>query len=148
MRAAHVGGPAITARADARITRAGSTIRRLRLDELPQLWNVARGDMLLVGPRPEDPRFVDLNDPVHRRVFTAIPGITGLTQLAYVNEADLLDGEDPERHYREVILPAKLALDCRYLDARSPRLDLWIIAQTIGAALGRPPSQAAIDRVA
>jgi len=147
MRSSEPGrGPALTTGLDPRITRVGRLLRRYRLDELPQLWNVARGEMLLVGPRPEDPRFVDFSDPVHRRVFRATPGITGLTQLAYSKEATLLDLVDPERHYRHEILPAKLELDRRYLDRRSLRLDLWILGQTVFAAFGHPPTMAEIDR--
>lgn len=138
-------GPGISLRDDARVTRMGRLLRRVRFDELPQLWNVVRGDMLLVGPRPEDPRYVDLDDPLHRRVFMAKPGITGPTQLAYASEADLLDPADPEAHYRRVILPAKLALDARYLANRSASLDLWILAQTLTTALGRPPSIGTIE---
>lgn len=138
-------GPNLTGPADARVTRVGRLLRRFRLDELPQLWNVARGEMLLIGPRPEDPRFVNLEDPLHRLVFTARPGITGLTQLAYLNEAEMLDQADPERHYREVILPQKLRLDADYLRRRSVGLDVWILAQTVCAALGRPPSLQEIE---
>lgn len=141
-------GPAVTARADGRLTTVGRALRRLRLDELPQLWNVARGEMRLVGPRPESPRFVDLGDPVHREVFTVRPGITGLTQLLYVDEADLLDGGDPERQYREAVLPQKVRLDLAYLRHRSARLDLWILAQTPRALIGRaivPPAAIRAD---
>jgi lipopolysaccharide/colanic/teichoic acid biosynthesis glycosyltransferase len=138
-------GPAVTVSNDRRVTRVGSLLRRFRLDELPQLWNVARGEMLLVGPRPEDPRFVDLSDPLHREVFMAMPGITGAAQLAYVNEAELLDSDDPDRHYRKEILPHKLELDAAYLRRRSPNLDAWILVQTILAAVGRPPSRDAIE---
>jgi lipopolysaccharide/colanic/teichoic acid biosynthesis glycosyltransferase len=138
-------GPAVTVSNDRRVTRVGGLLRRLRLDELPQLWNVARGEMLLVGPRPEDPRFVDLSDPLHREVFMAMPGITGAAQLAYVNEADLLDSDDPDHHYRKEILPHKLELDAAYLRRRSPNLDAWILVQTILAAVGRPPSRDAIE---
>lgn len=141
---ADVGAP-ITASRDGRVTRVGAILRRYRLDELPQLWNVARGEMLLVGPRPEDPRFVDLADPLHRLVFSATPGITGLTQLAYADEADMLDVADPERHYREVILPRKLALDADYLRRRSTRLDVWILGQTLLTAIGRRTPLAAIE---
>lgn len=138
-------GAAITTSGDLRVTRVGAILRRYRLDELPQLWNVARGEMLLVGPRPEDPRFVDLADPLHHLVFTATPGITGLTQLAFADEADMLDVADPERHYREVILPRKLALDADYLRRRSTRLDLWILGQTLLTAIGRRTPLAAIE---
>jgi lipopolysaccharide/colanic/teichoic acid biosynthesis glycosyltransferase len=138
-------GPAVTGRRDRRVTRVGEVLRRYRLDELPQLWNVARGEMLLVGPRPEDPRFVALDDPLHRLVFAAMPGITGLTQLAFADEAEMLDTADPERHYREVILPRKLALDADYLRRRSTALDLWILGQTVLTALGRRTPPQAIE---
>jgi lipopolysaccharide/colanic/teichoic acid biosynthesis glycosyltransferase len=137
-------GPAVTLATDDRVTRLGAWLRRHRLDELPQLWNVAQGSMLLVGPRPEDPRFVDLGDPLHRVVFMAKPGITGLTQLAFADEGAMIDSDDPERHYREVILPRKLAVDADYLRRRSLRLDLWILGQTILTALGR---QTPIDAI-
>jgi lipopolysaccharide/colanic/teichoic acid biosynthesis glycosyltransferase len=130
-------GVAVTARDDPRVTRVGRTLRRYKLDELPQLWNVLRGDMALVGPRPEDPTYVDLRDPVHRRVFSARPGITGLAQLEYRHEAEMLDGPDPETTYRELILPAKLALDLAYLDRRSVGLDLRILARTAAAIVAR-----------
>src|SRR5205085_11316147 len=129
-------GPGITTRDDPRVTRIGAILRRFRLDELPQLVNVLRGEMSLVGPRPEDPRYVDFDDPLHRRVFTARPGITGLAQLEFHDEARLLVGDDPERRYREVVLPAKLAIDARYLDDPSVRRDLVILGRTIGAILG------------
>lgn len=133
-------GPGLTTAADARITRVGAFLRRTRLDELPQLWHVAGGRMRLVGPRPEDPRYADLQNPLHREVFAAKPGITGLTQLLYVDEARLLTGADPEQRYRDEILPAKLRLDAAYLRHRSTRLDLWILAQTPLAILGRRPT--------
>jgi lipopolysaccharide/colanic/teichoic acid biosynthesis glycosyltransferase len=130
-------GSGVTVAADRRLTRIGRLLRRYRLDELPQLWNVAVGEMRLVGPRPEAPRFVDLSLPLHREVFAARPGITGLTQLLYADEAAMLDPVDPERQYRESILPAKLRIDAAYLRHRSTRLDLWILAQTPRALSGR-----------
>ena len=135
------GGPRLTGRDDPRVTPVGRVLRRYRLDELPQLINVVRGEMSLVGPRPEDPAFVDLTIPLHRKVFTARPGITGLAQLQYHDEARLLDGVDPERQYREEILPAKLRLDAEYLDRRSTLLDLQILLRTVGAVFRRhgPP---------
>lgn len=129
-------GSKLTLAGDPRVTRVGRTLRRYRLDELPQLVNVVRGDMSLVGPRPEDPAYVDLTDPLHQRVFSAKPGITGLAQLAYRDEAALLGGEDAERRYRDEILPAKLRLDAEYLDRRSTLLDLQILARTVAAVLG------------
>lgn len=130
-------GSRLTSTGDARITRIGRLLRRVRIDELPQLINVVRGEMSLVGPRPEDPMFADFSDPMHRKVFTARPGITGLAQLEFHDEARLLAGDDSERMYREVVLPAKLRLDARYLDERTTMLDLKILARTIGAVLGR-----------
>jgi lipopolysaccharide/colanic/teichoic acid biosynthesis glycosyltransferase len=131
-------GPKVTVGRDPRITRVGGLLRRFRLDELPQLWNVARGEMRLVGPRPEDPRFVDLDRPLHREVFTTTPGIAGLTQLVYHDEGLLLDGAaDPDAHYREEILPRKVAIDAAYLRNRSTSLDLWILAHTPLVLLGR-----------
>ena len=135
-------GSALTSKHDARVTRLGRYLRRYKIDELPQLWNVIRGEMALVGPRPEDPGFVDLDDPLHRRVFMARPGITGLAQLEYRDEAALLAGTDSELRYRETILPAKLRLDSAYLDRRSVRTDLTILGRTVISVLGRgsPPN--------
>ena len=138
-----VAGPPLTLRSDARVTRVGGMLRRHHLDELPQLWNVVRGDMRLVGPRPEDPRFVDLTDPRHREVFTATPGITGLAQLNFKDEAEWLDDDDPDGSYRERILSRKLALDSLYLENRSTRLDLWILVRTGMAIFGRAAPTAA-----
>jgi lipopolysaccharide/colanic/teichoic acid biosynthesis glycosyltransferase len=134
--AVDVGGAGITGPDDARITRLGRILRRYRIDELPQLVNVVRGEMSLVGPRPEDPRYVDWSDPVHRRVFVAKPGITGLAQLDFHDEARWLVGPDVEAHYRSDVLPAKLRLDVEYLDHRSMLLDLRILARTVGTVLG------------
>ena len=135
-----VPGSRITTADDQRVTRVGRTLRRYRLDELPQLVNVVRGEMSLVGPRPEDPAFVDLSDPIHQRVFTARPGITGLAQLEFHDEARSLAGPDAERRYREVVLPQKLQLDLDYLDHQSIWLDIRIIIRTIGTVFARRPA--------
>ena len=151
------GGPGITAAADPRVTRVGRFLRKSKLDELPQLWNVVKGDMALVGPRPEDPRYVDLSDHLHATVFGALPGITGPTALAFRDEEEVLveaataiaraDGrevpldQDLDRAYRDVVLPAKLAMDAEYLKKRSWRGDLKILGMTFGHVLrrrGRP----------
>ena len=124
------GGP-LTRTSDPRLTRLGRRIRRVHLDELPQLVNVVRGDMSLVGPRPEDPAFLDRGDPLHRRVFTAKPGITGLSQLKFRREAVLLGTDHAEQRYRDEILPAKLRVDADYLDRRTLRLDLEILLRTL-----------------
>ena len=122
----------LTAAGDPRITPVGRVVRRYRFDELPQLLNVIRGNMSLVGPRPEDPRYVDLSDPLHRRVYSEKPGITGPAQIRYRHEGELLArSDDPERLYREVILPAKLRMDADYLDHRTIRSDLAVIVHTV-----------------
>ena len=129
------GGSSVTIAQDPRVTPLGRILRRYKIDELPQLINVVRGEMSLVGPRPEDPSYVDLSDPLHRRVFSAKPGITGPAQLAYYNEADHLVGLDAEQHYGDVILPEKLLLSADYLDRRSTLLDLQILERTIRTVL-------------
>ena len=128
-------GSNLTMSGDPRVTRLGRVLRRYRIDELPQLVNVVRGEMSLVGPRPEDPSFVDLSDPLHRRVFSARPGITGLAQLEFHDEAERLEGPDAERLYRDEILPAKLRLDAAYLDQRTTLMDLRILARTVGTVV-------------
>ena len=128
-------GSKVTLANDPRVTKVGRILRRYRLDELPQLINVIRGEMSLVGPRPEDPAYVDFGDPLHRRVFSAKPGITGLAQLEYRDEAELLAGPDVDRRYRQEILPAKLRLDAEYLDRRTTLLDLKILVRTVRTIL-------------
>jgi lipopolysaccharide/colanic/teichoic acid biosynthesis glycosyltransferase len=130
-------GPAITGRDDPRVTSLGRALRRTRLDELPQLWNVLRGDMSLVGPRPEDPRFVARYTPEQREVLSVRPGITGPAQLAYRDEERLLPTEEPEGTYLRDIMPAKLAIDLAYVRRRSVLGDLLILGRTIGAAVRR-----------
>jgi lipopolysaccharide/colanic/teichoic acid biosynthesis glycosyltransferase len=124
-------GSNLTVSGDPRVTRLGRVLRRYRIDELPQLVNVVRGEMSMVGPRPEDPAFVDLSDPLHRRVFSARPGITGPAQLAFHDEAGSLVGPDAQRRYRTEILPAKLRLDAAYLDHRTTLVDVRILLRTL-----------------
>jgi lipopolysaccharide/colanic/teichoic acid biosynthesis glycosyltransferase len=127
-----VPGPRITAGNDPRLTRVGAFLRRFKLDELPQLWNVLKGDMSLVGPRPEIPAFVDFQDPVWQTVLQVRPGITDLASLVFRNEEEILCGQnDPESYYRNEILPAKLALNMYYLRSRSLWSDLKIILITM-----------------
>jgi lipopolysaccharide/colanic/teichoic acid biosynthesis glycosyltransferase len=140
------GWPAISLADDRRVTHVGRALRRWRLDELPQLWNVVRGEMRLVGPRPEDPRFVDLSDELHRRVFTTRPGMTGLAQLVHLDEGATIDPADPERSYRDRVLPAKLEVDAAYLNRRTSGLDLWILVQTLAAVLGHGPDHRTLSR--
>jgi lipopolysaccharide/colanic/teichoic acid biosynthesis glycosyltransferase len=125
-------GPAITAAQDRRTTSVGAILRRFKLDELPQLWNIATGSMRFVGPRPEIPRFVDLADPVWQRILSVPPGITDPATLLYRNEEMLLSGApDVEEHYRQVVLPKKLQFSLEYLDIRSWTTDLAIISFTV-----------------
>lgn len=137
-------GPRVTAAADRRITPLGAWLRRHKLDELPQLWNVLVGDMALVGPRPEVPEYVRLYPPeMHQLVLSVRPGITDPAAIAFLDEESLLAGyPDPERAYREVVLPRKLALYADYVRTRTVWSDLGTILRTLGAILGaqRPPA--------
>jgi lipopolysaccharide/colanic/teichoic acid biosynthesis glycosyltransferase len=128
-------GPGITRAGDPRITRIGKFLRKSKLDELPQLINVLRGDMSLVGPRPEDPRYVAHYDAGQRRVLSVRPGITSAASVAFRNEEELLTGADWERTYVETILPEKLRIELDALDRASFTQDLRILGQTIGAVL-------------
>ena len=129
------GGTKITTHADRRVTRVGRLLRPTRLDELPQLWNVLRGDMSLVGPRPEDPHYVELYSQDDRQVLAARPGVTSLAALLYRDEERLLIGEDWEQIYIDLVMPAKLAIDRAYVARQSIRLDLKILAATALAPL-------------
>jgi lipopolysaccharide/colanic/teichoic acid biosynthesis glycosyltransferase len=126
-------GLEISAADDVRITPVGRVLRRLKLDELPQLWNVVRGDMSLVGPRPEVPRYVDANDPLWREVLSVRPGLTDPATLRYRHEERLLASVsgDRDRHYREVVLPAKLRESLGYLRRRSWRTDFYVLFGTL-----------------
>jgi lipopolysaccharide/colanic/teichoic acid biosynthesis glycosyltransferase len=125
-------GARITAANDPRLTRFGAFLRRYKLDELPQLWSVVKGDMSLVGPRPEVPHFVGLDDPVWSEVLRVRPGITDLASLVYRQEEDLLArSSNPEAYYRDVVLPAKLALNLHYLQVRSFWRDVRLIVLTV-----------------
>ena len=136
MRVDH-SGPQITVGADDRITRSGHIIRAYKLDELPQLLNVFLGDMSLVGPRPEVPRYVALYPAdVRAEVLSVRPGITDLASVQYRSESTLLaQSADTERTYIDTILPAKLALCRQYVRERSLGLDLKIIGMTLGILL-------------
>ena len=133
------GGPSITVGGDSRVTRVGAILRAAKLDELPQFWNVLRGDMSLVGPRPEVPEYVELYRERYSRVLAVRPGITDLASLVYRREESILRGQaDPEEHYRAVVLPAKLKLAEDYMARQSLALDTAILFRTLLAVLGRP----------
>jgi lipopolysaccharide/colanic/teichoic acid biosynthesis glycosyltransferase len=124
---------AITAKDDPRVFPVGSLLRQTKIDELPQLFNVLRGDMSLVGPRPEDPRFVAQNyTPADMATLDVRPGLTSPGSVWYYTSAeDGLTSDDPERHYVERVLPLKLALDLVYVREVSWRYDLALIGRTL-----------------
>lgn len=125
-------GPPLTAGDDPRITRLGRLLRRTKIDELPQLFNVVKGEMSLVGPRPEVPRYVELFRRDYEEILAVRPGITDLASLVYCDEASLLaQAEHPEEEYVRRVLPAKLALSRQYLQRASLRFDLIMILKTI-----------------
>lgn len=125
-------GTKITARNDLRITATGRVLRKYKIDELPQLWNIVRGEMGFVGPRPEVPEYVDLLDPRWQHVLSVKPGITDLASLVFRNEEDLLDGQaDAESFYRSWLLPCKLDLSTHYIRTRSFTTDVRLIASTL-----------------
>ncbi|MDJ0926093.1 MAG: sugar transferase [Gammaproteobacteria bacterium] len=134
-------GPAITVGADPRITRSGAILRRTKFDEFPQLFNVLAGDMSLVGPRPELPRYVALYPPeVRDKILSVRPGITDQAAIEFADEATLLgEAEDSETMYVKEILPRKVELYGSYVDEHSVIGDLRIILQTFAriASLGR-----------
>jgi lipopolysaccharide/colanic/teichoic acid biosynthesis glycosyltransferase len=130
-------GPALTAPVDDRFTRVGRFLAHTKLDELPQLWNVLRGQMSLVGPRPEDPHFVRLYPEAFTIVLRAKPGITGLSQLAFARESEILDASDRIGDYVRRLLPAKLRLDRLYVERRTTSMDLAILVWTGAAVLLR-----------
>jgi len=131
-------GAQVTAGSNARITRVGRLLRRSRIDELPQLWNVLKGEMSLVGPRPEVARFADPNEPVRREILSVRPGITGLTQLLYRDEESMFPPDcDVERFYREELLPRKNRCDLYYVRHQNLPLDLRLILYTL---IGGAPS--------
>jgi lipopolysaccharide/colanic/teichoic acid biosynthesis glycosyltransferase len=131
------GGPALAAAQDERFTRLGPFLARTKLDELPQLWNVVKGHMSLVGPRPEDPSFVESYRDEYSAILTVQPGITGLSQLAFARESEILDPEDRVGHYVNGILPQKIGIDRMYAARRSFGMDLKILWWTAAAVLVR-----------
>jgi lipopolysaccharide/colanic/teichoic acid biosynthesis glycosyltransferase len=134
---AESSGSAVTSAGDPRITRVGRFLRRTKLDEVPQLWNVIRGDMSLVGPRPEHPDYVKLYTPEQRRVLSVRPGITSTTSLTFHDEERILADHGGPSAYVDVMLPRKLALDLQYVEHHSVAGDLRILGQTFLFALSR-----------
>jgi lipopolysaccharide/colanic/teichoic acid biosynthesis glycosyltransferase len=130
----HTGGLPVTAACDERVTRAGRLLRLTKLDELPQFWNVLRGDMSLVGPRPEVPEFVELFRERYRTILTVRPGVTDLASIRFRHEEEILSSSgEPLREYAERILPAKLDLAEDYVKTRTVGGDLCILFRTAAA---------------
>lgn len=126
------GGGSVTVQGDPRITPFGAGLRRWKLDELPQLWNVLKGEMSFVGPRPDMPGFLDTLTGEERRLLTLRPGITGPATLKYRDEEQLLATVgDPERYNAEVIWPDKVRINLDYLRNWSFRKDLQYIFETV-----------------
>ncbi|MET0795626.1 MAG: sugar transferase [Polyangiaceae bacterium] len=127
------GGPLVTAASDARVTRVGRALRRSKLDELPQLVNVLRGDLSLVGPRPEVARYVALYRAEDRAFLQSVrPGITDPTTIRFRNEEEILArSAAPERTYTEELLPTKVRMYCQYLESASFMNDIRILYETL-----------------
>jgi lipopolysaccharide/colanic/teichoic acid biosynthesis glycosyltransferase len=125
-------GPNVSPADDPRVTRIGAFLRRRYLDEIPQLLNVVRGDMSLVGPRPETPEFVALYTPAERRVLQVRPGMAGPSTLAFESEAKVLAGtDDPYRYYVDHLLHERVGADLGYLDRQSFLYDLQVLVKSV-----------------
>lgn len=123
---------------DARITRVGAFLRKFKIDEFPQFLNILKGEMSIVGPRPEVRKYVDLYTPEQMRVLSVRPGLTDYASIRYVNENELLaTSADPEQTYIQEIMPDKLNLSLKYIDEKSLLTDAKIVLQTIVAIFKR-----------
>jgi len=121
---------------DARITKSGYWMRRFKLDELPQLFNVIIGEMSMVGPRPEVKKYVDLYSKHQREILTVLPGITDLASITYFNENEILAAQtNPEDYYVNVIMPEKIDLNFRYIQNRNIYNYFKIIFNTVKKVL-------------
>ncbi len=143
-------GPAITASEDPRITRVGKFLRKTKLDELPQLWNVLRGDMSFVGPRPEVPQYVELYRPEWQALLEVRPGLTDVASLTFRDEEGLLAlARDRDRAYMDVVMPMKLELALQGLAKDSVADDLAVLLRTaIAVLLHRDPAEDPVIREA
>jgi lipopolysaccharide/colanic/teichoic acid biosynthesis glycosyltransferase len=132
--------PNVSASGDPRVTMVGRFLRRTYLDELPQLFNVLRGDMSLVGPRPETPEFVALFTPEERQVLTVRPGLAGPSTLAFMDEAELLAAaDDPVAYYTTTVLHDRVRADLTYLDRCSLGYDIRLLCAQVLAIARRLP---------
>ena len=129
-------GPLVTSGGDSRITRAGRFLRRSKLDEIPQLFNVLKGEMSLVGPRPEVAKYVEIFRPAYAEILEARPGITDFAALEYCDEEEVLKRyEDPEEGYVNEVLPAKIDLYRKYQRERGFLTDVKLIVMTVAKIL-------------
>lgn len=127
----HAGSP-VSVKGEDRITPLGAVLRKYKIDELPELWNVLRGDMSLVGPRPDVPGYADLLEGNDRRILLLKPGITGPASLKYRNEEEILAQQpDPQKYNDEVLFPDKVRINIAYLENYSFWLDMKIIFCTL-----------------
>lgn len=133
----HATGLPLTANADSRLTRVGKLLARTKLDELPQLWDVLRGRMSLVGPRPQDPSFVAMHADAYEHIPAVRPGMTGWSQLAFAEESKILNEDNLIADYIGRILPQKIGLDTLYARSYRLRTDLAVLGWTMVAVLLR-----------
>jgi lipopolysaccharide/colanic/teichoic acid biosynthesis glycosyltransferase len=132
------GGPEVTAIADARITPVGRFLRKFKIDELPQLWNIIRGEMRLIGPRPEVPRFVQHYSDAEREILRATPGLASVSALVYAGEAEALQNHsDPDAAYIRHIMPLKIAADRAYECTRTVWSDIRLMTELALMIVGR-----------
>ncbi len=134
------GGSSISVKGESRITPLGSFLRKYKLDELPELWNVLKGEMSFVGPRPDVPGYADLLKGKEREILSLKPGITGPATLKFSNEEELLSRQsDPEKYNNEILYPEKVRINLNYLEHWSFWLDIKIIVFTLtGKKLKEP----------
>ena len=131
-------GPALTFSNDQRITQIGARLRAVKLDELPQLFNVILGEMTLVGPRPEGSRYVAMYTPEQRKVLELMPGVTDRASIMFVDEANhLAASTDPERLYIERIMPEKIRINLEYARDAGILNDMRVIVDTVGHLVRR-----------
>ncbi|MBW6492532.1 MAG: sugar transferase [Lentimicrobium sp.] len=134
------GGNTISVKGESRITPLGAVLRKYKLDELPELWNILRGDMSFVGPRPDVPGYADRLEGKNRLIISVRPGLTGAASLKYSSEEELLSGQDdPVQYNDEVLYPDKVRIDVGYIRNRTFWLDIKIIIYTLlGKKLSEP----------
>jgi lipopolysaccharide/colanic/teichoic acid biosynthesis glycosyltransferase len=132
-------GVSSTAAGDRRITPVGRLVRKFKLDEIIQLWNVLKGDMSLVGPRPQVKTDADLYTDEEKRLLTVRPGITDLASIVFADEGEILEGSaDPDLRYSQIIRPWKSRLGLLYIEKRSLAVDVWLIVLTAVVIVSRP----------